>query len=230
MLDVDSAEVGVILRDVEVGRQHATLGGGSWRHEEVKLLAADCVLRLTKLCVDDAATGRVLGFTLVVIDEEPLRDTLVDYNYGDLGLLSSPIIQAVDSSLKLRDLAGQHLVALSFSDTISVDDEVGRELTAVPLSKSLDCLLDDLLHFILDYFLSFLLNQEVRVVLAQLRVDACRETNDRLGACVTDINANQHVAGLTQGFGELQVVKITSRLGVDLTQDVGCLRQVEGPS
>jgi hypothetical protein len=44
---------------------------------------------------------------------------------------------------------------------------------------------------------------------------------------VTHINADQHGALLREDFGELQVVKVAASLRVDLSQDVGGLRQIE---
>jgi len=60
----------------------------------------------------------------------------------------------------------------------------------VLLSEGLDRFLDNLLHLILDNFLTFLLNKIVRVVLAHVWVDAGRDPNDRLGPGVADVNAD----------------------------------------
>lgn len=44
---------------------------------------------------------------------------------------------------------------------------------------------------------------------------------------MTHIYANQHGSLLLNSLRELQIVQITAGLGVDLPQDIRCLRQVK---
>jgi hypothetical protein len=46
------------------------------------------------------------------------------------------------------------------------------------LRERVDCLADGALHVVLHNLLSFLLNQEVAVVLTHISVDACGEANN----------------------------------------------------
>jgi hypothetical protein len=97
----------------------------------------------------------------------------------------------------------------------------------VLFSESLDGRLDGLDHLLLDDLLSLGLHQVIAEVLAHVTVDAGRETNDGLGTGVANINADQHGAHFVHDRRELQSVKITANLAVDLAQDVGRFAQVE---
>jgi hypothetical protein len=88
--------------------------------------------------------------------------------------------------------------------------------------EGLDRFTDRLLHF-----LSFLLDQVVAVVLTHLLVGRGRETDDGLRTGVAHINTDQHGALLLEGFWELEMVEITTSLGVHLSEDVGRFRKVE---
>jgi len=76
-------------------------------------------------------------------------------------------------------------------------------------------------------FLVLGLDEVITVVLAHLGVGACTEADDRLRACMTHINTDQHGALLGKDFRELQVVEVATSLGVDLPEDVGGLGQTE---
>ena len=93
---------------------------------------------------------------MLILNEEPLSDPLVHNDNCDEGLLLGCVIGLIDGLTKLSNLLLKYLLAHSITDTITVNDEVLREIT-VPLSKatkrSLDCVLqllvDDLLPFAL---------------------------------------------------------------------------------
>jgi len=65
------------------------------------------------------------------------------------------------------------LITLSITDTVSVDDEVGRELTVVVFGEGFDRLFDGILHVVLNDLLTFLLDEVVTVVLTHVLVDTC---------------------------------------------------------
>lgn len=101
---------------------------------------------LHKSLVDDAARGWVDKVASVVLDEEALRDALVDHDEGDLGLLPSLVVQLSEGLTELVDLLVDDLVTLCVTNTIAEDDEVGGELAIMMLSEDLDSLLQRLLH------------------------------------------------------------------------------------
>lgn len=65
------------------------------------------------------------------------------------------------------------MITLSITDTVSVDDEVGRELTVVVFGEGFDRLFDGILHVVLNDLLTFLLDEVVTVVLTHVLVDTC---------------------------------------------------------
>lgn len=62
---------------------------------------------------------------------------------------------------------------MSITDTVSVDDEVGRELTVVVFGEGFDRFFDGILHVVLNDLLTFLLDEVVTVVLTHFLVDTC---------------------------------------------------------
>ena len=65
------------------------------------------------------------------------------------------------------------MITLSITDPVSVDDEVGRELTVVVFGEGFDRLFDGILHVVLNDLLTFLLDEVVTVVLTHVLVDTC---------------------------------------------------------
>ena len=59
LLNVELGQGRVILGHEEVRWEHTTLGGRSWRHVEVKLLAVTGSIVLHETFVDDAARWRI---------------------------------------------------------------------------------------------------------------------------------------------------------------------------
>ena len=107
--------------------------------------------------VNDTAIGRVHEPSIVVLDEEPLRDPLVHNNQRHrrrLGL----VVVLCDGSLELRYLFGQADVALGIAESIPVDDEVGGEIAVVIVSEAVDGIFESLLHLLVDDLLSLLLD------------------------------------------------------------------------
>lgn len=95
------------------------------------------------------------------------------------------------------------------------------------VSKHLDCIFQCLLHALLDNLLTLFLDDVLRVVLTHLLVGRSREAHNGIRTRVADIDSDQHGSLLLEGLRELEREQVTSNLAVDLTQDVGSLRQVE---
>jgi hypothetical protein len=191
MLDVDLRKGWVILRNKEVSWQNTTLSCRCRSEEEIKLLAFGTLV-LDKTFIDDTATRRIWETTLRISHKEALRYSFVDHNHSDLWFFSCLVVQLDDGFFELRNLSRKNLVALSITDTVSVDHEVSRELVVVVLREWLDRLLYRLHHVFLHYLLTFFLNKIVTIVLTHVFVNTCRETDNWLRSCVTNVNADQH--------------------------------------
>lgn len=203
-----------------MGGQHTALGAGSRCQEEVELVVLVVWLLLYKGTVDDAAGGWVMLFTVLAHHKEALTDSLVDDDNSDLRLLGSLVRDVVDGSLELGNLVLENLQALSITNTVTVDHVAVREVSIVVHREGLDSFLQVALHLILHDLLALLLHDEVAVVLTHLLVDRGRESNYRLGASVADVDTDKHGSLLLDDLWELQVVEISTSLGVNLSQDI----------
>jgi hypothetical protein len=184
-------------------------------------------LLLYQLLVDDTSAGGILRSTLAVEHEETLADALVHNNDSNLRLRRCLVVQVTNSLLELGNLDAQYLVALSISNTVTVNDKVCGELSFVVNRKGLYGSLDRINHLLLDDLLTLGLNKVITEVLAQVGVDTCREADDRLGTSMAYINTDQHGTHGFHLFREAQSVKISAEFAVDLAQDVGGLAQVK---
>lgn len=156
-----------------------------------------------------------------------MRDALVDDNEGDLRLSSCLVVQLSEGLAELPDLLVNDLISLGITDTIAEDNEVGREVALMVSGKDFDGLLKRVLHLSLNDLLALPLNDVFRVVLAHLLVGARSETNDRVGACVANIDSDQHRSHVVHDLRELEMEEVAFNLRIDLTQDVGGLTHVE---
>ena len=98
---------------------------------------------------------------MLVKHEEALSDPLVHDDECDLWVRSRLVVELIDGLLELWDLFRKAEVALSITQTISIDDEVSWVFSGVLLSKDLDGILDRIFHLSLDDLLSFLLDDEL---------------------------------------------------------------------
>ena len=160
---------------------------------------------------------------VLLLDEESLRNSLVDNDDSHLWLRLVLAVKFVDGLLELRDFVLEHLVSHGITDTISEDDEVGWESPVVVACKHLNGSLDGVLHLLLNNFLALALDQEVRVVLTKFTVGGSRETDNGVVTGVTHIDTDQHGSLGVEGLWELEVEEVSSDLGVDLSQDIGGL-------
>jgi len=123
--------------------------------------------------IDNAAAGRVLRLTLAIDNEESLTYPLVDNDDRDFRLDRCLVVNITDRILELRDFYVEHLVALSVSNTVTVNYKVGGEFSLVVLSEGFYGRFNRLNHLFLDYLLALGLDQVITEVLTQIRVDAC---------------------------------------------------------
>jgi hypothetical protein len=84
-----------------------------------------------KTLINNAARRRVNEPTASFFNKETLVNSLIHHNNCDRRFRSLVFVELSDSIFKLWNLTVQHLVSLSIADTISVDDEVGREVAIV---------------------------------------------------------------------------------------------------
>ena len=164
---------------------------------------------------------------MLVKHEEALSDPLVHDDECDLWVRSRLVVELIDGLLELWDLFRKAEVALSITQTISIDDEVSWVFSGVLLSKDLDGILDRIFHLSLDDLLSFLLDDELRVVLTHLDICGSCKANDRIWSRMADINSNEHGALCLQDVRELHYVEVAAHLAVHLLYDIGGLRQIE---
>lgn len=116
--------------------------------------------------VNDAAAWWVVQSSLLVAQEEPLVDPLVDNDKGDLRsshsgttFTSTLWVQLLDCLFELGDLDSDHGVPLSVTHTITVNDEVGGHISAVTLFEGIDGHLESLLQPSVNDLLTTLLDE-----------------------------------------------------------------------
>lgn len=162
---------------MEVSGKDAALSRTRRHHEEVECFGLIAVL--DKPTIDDTARRRVDELTTaLILDEEALGDALVYDNKADLRRLSSFIVQLTEGLTELFDLLSDDLLTLGITDTITVDDQMGREHAVVVLGKDLNRLLQTFFHLSLDDFLALRLHNVLRVVLTHLFVSTGGKADD----------------------------------------------------
>lgn len=157
-----------------MGRRHATLSGLLWNQEEVE---ADVVVLVFDEAVVNDTSRRRVGDSRPVLHEHPLVDALVDDDQSD-GWRPRCVVESREHLSQLSNLFLDDLVSHALADSISVDQDFGRELVAVIFGKRTDRLFHALVEVSLDQLLELLLEQEAGEVLGLLSVDGGREPND----------------------------------------------------
>ena len=212
----------VIVGDIEMSGKNATLSG-SLRHQ-VEVVLALSVLVLHDLSVDQASRRRVHQTVAVVFQEETLSDPLVDDDDSDLRLDLSQVVGLIDGLSELSHLLLEDLSAHSIADTVTIDYEVLR-VAATLVSKGAESSLDSLLELRANDLLSLLLDDAVTPVLAESLVDRGTEAHYRHRSRVTHIDTDEH--GKTGDLRrELELIEVTTKLGVDLPQHIASDRKV----
>ena len=179
--------------------------------------------------VEDGAGGWVREAAPFVFEEESLGNPLVNDDHGDLGG-GSLVVELLDGFAELGDLSGEDLLSHGITDTVAVNDEVGRLLSFVAFLKAGDGLPDQILHLVIDDLCSLGHEQVVRVVLGHRLVGACSEADHGLTSRMADIDTDEHGADLVHDCRELHLEEVSTHLRVDLAQDVRRFGGVEGTS
>ena len=145
---------------------------------------------LNQVAVNNAARGRIVQSSVVLLHKESLSDTLVNDHNGDLRLFSDLVVQVRDDTPELGKLLSKDHVTLSIRDSITVDDEVSGLPAFVALLKATNGFADKCTHLVIDDLSALRDKQIVRVVLAKSGVGGCCEANNRLSTRVTHINTD----------------------------------------
>lgn len=120
--------------------------------EEIEALIV--LLVLHKIGINDAAWWRVVdGLAISALNEHPLVDSLVDDDESDWRNTTDCVVDRLQGFLELGDLFVDDLLSHGFSDTVSVDEDLGWQIALVFIREalngidhaSIEVLLDDLL-------------------------------------------------------------------------------------
>ena len=223
MLDISSLKRRIVLGNIEVDWSDTALVRCCRSQVEIKWVL--WTVTLHQMLVDKTAWRGVWQVTIAILDKEPLRDSFVHNDDSNLRVGQCFVhVNSLYSIFKLGYFVLKHLVSLCITNTVSVDHNVRRPLVLVVLLESFDCSNDRLAHVDCNNLLALFLNKVLAVVLGHFFVDACREANNRVRTRVANINSNKHSSFLVKDLRELQIVQITSRLTVNLLQNVGSLR------
>ena len=191
---------------------------------KVKLLWR--IVFLNKSFIDQAPRWWVAKLTLVVLNKESLTDPFVYDDYSYLRRFGCFIKKLLDSFSELGDLLSENLISLLFTDTVSVDNQIGRVVFVV-LNKHFQGFFDWFTHICVDNFLALFLNEAFAMILCHSRVNSCWEPHNRLLTFVTHIYSNQHGPTLSKSIRELHTVQISTDLAIDLSQNIGSFRKIE---
>jgi len=116
-----------------MGWSDASLGCLLWDEEEVEALVV--LLILNKVGVNDTAWRWVFdcgsAVTTLTLDEHPLVDSLVDNDKSDWRNTSELVVEWLENFFELRDFLLDDLVSHSFSDSVSVDDDLAWKVASV---------------------------------------------------------------------------------------------------
>ena len=117
------------------------------------------------------------------------------------------------------------MLSLGITNSVSVDDEIGRKHAFVILLilEGVDGTLEGLLHLGLNYLLTFFLNQILAVVLTHTLVDGSSKTHNRFWSCMANVDSNEHGSEGIHHFREFHLVEISATFDIDLLENVACL-------
>jgi len=160
LLELNLGQGRLIERHIEVGWSLTSLGALDRNEEEIELFLGRAA-GFDEVTVDDASTGRVVEAVVAIHDEEVLDNALVNDHKSNLGLDTCLVVHLVAGLGELSDLGVNDLLALSSTHTVTVDDNVCREVVLVVLGKLFNTFLECSLHLSGHNFLALLLHEEV---------------------------------------------------------------------
>jgi len=135
-------------------------------------------------------------------------------------LVGSFVVDFGDNFSELRNFLLENLLSHGITNTVSVDDEVvWVELLGVLVGVRVESGLKSSSKLLVDDLLSSSLDNLVGEVLTHLLVDGGTESDNGVLTLMADIDTNEHSVGRDL-VGEVEVVEVTSKLGVDLSEDV----------
>lgn len=188
-----------------------------WNHEEVK--AEIGVIILNKNRVDNRAWRWILDLLSFLGEHEhPLVDSLVDDNKSHRRL-TKLVVRVLENLLELRDFLIYDLISHALSNTVSVNDDLVWK-SSVSSLITVKCLLHGLVELLLNDFLTFALDDDVRVVLGEKIVSSCCKSNDRFTSSMANIDTNDHDFVFGHEFWHSHLKRCASNLGIDLLHDV----------
>lgn len=193
--------------------------------EEVETLIG--VLILDKLGVNDTSRWWILHcLSVSALDEHPLVDSLVHDDESDLRRVHL-VVERLDSFLELLYLFVNDLRELSFTNSVSVDDDLVWQRSIVLGRETSESVLHALVEVLSDEFLALWLDDDVTVGTCALSVVGGDETNDGLLSSVTDINSDDHNVLLGHESRVLDPNGLSSHLAVDLLHYICGHREID---
>jgi len=155
----------------------ASLSGFAGGHIEVKVLLQVLTSMLNQFFVNYAPRGWVNWSSFVVFHKESLGYSFIDDHHSNLRNFRTLIFDYFCyNSLKLRDLLLKDYVSHSITYTISENDKVGWDLLSVVSSKCSNSSFNTRLHLLADNFLSFLLDDVIRIILTHSSINRSRKS------------------------------------------------------
>jgi len=203
-----------------MGGKNTSLSSVLWNQVEVILDVSTFILN--KLVINNASWGWITGVALSIFDEESLIDSLVHHNHSHVWLVGCLVVDLFDHLSELRDLLLKNHPSHSITNSISENEEVIWQCSLrIMLNKSTQGSLECSGQVLVNNLLTFLLKDPCAVVLRHLSINWGTEANNRVVTLMTNINPNNHSI-LGNFFREINVVQVSSKLSVNLSQNVGC--------
>lgn len=131
------------------------------------------------------------------------------------------VVERSEGILELGDLLLDDLVSHHVANSVSIDDDLVRELTLVVVSKLIASGDDASIQLGLDELNVLWVDDDVIVVSSLSLVSGGTESNNRLLTSMANINTDDHNLLLHESR-PLHSERLSSHLGVDLLHDVGC--------
>ena len=131
------------------------------------------------------------------------------------------VVERSEGILELGDLLLDDLVSHHVANSVSIDDDLVRELTLVVVSELIASGDDASIQLGLDELNILWVDDDVIVVSSLSLVSGGTESNNRLLTSMANIDTDDHNLLLHES-GPLHSERLSSHLGVDLLHDVGC--------
>lgn len=212
----------IIEGHIEMSRLHTSLS--SELRDQIKIVLTLRILVLYDLLVNERAWWWILKIAIRIFYKESLCDSLVNNDDSDERLLLGRVVCLIDCLSELLNFFLENLTSHSIAYTISVDNEMFREIL-MTLTENTHGSLDCIFQVPVNDLLTFSLNDPLTVVLTPLGVNTSTETNNRIRTWVANIDSDQH-SSLMKVLGELEIEEITTELRIYLPQNVACNWQI----